>query len=391
MSSSLPTIWEKSSNNYLIGYNIQHSSAIESKVALFDLDHTIIKPSNNRRFSKTDSDWEFYNDSIISKLEYLYKNNYTIIIISNQKGLTNEPKIKEWKSKINKVFEFINFPITIYASLKDDIFRKPRIGFLTNFIKHDPDKSFYCGDAGNILNERIIENIKIPMDHSDSDLKFAINANLTFVHRDNFCFDKIEDNFCFDKIEDNLSLNKSNILKYPISYPIIVEGKYKFRPIKNQELVLMVGFQGSGKSFYCKRYANKYNYEIISQDKIRTKNKCLDLCNSLLKNNKSVIIDNTNPSLKIREEYIQIGKKNNVIIRCFYMKTSVELSKHNNIFRSIISDLVPVPSIAYNIYKKNFKTPTLNEGFDDVLEIDYVLYPKKIQADYIELYHQYLI
>ncbi|RLJ04795.1 MAG: hypothetical protein DRP14_02900, partial [Candidatus Aenigmatarchaeota archaeon] len=49
-------------------------------------------------------------------------------------------------------------------------------------------------------------------------------------------------------------------------YPIITTGKYKLHPPKilAPELIIMVGCQGSGKSYYARKFAKKYNYNIVT-------------------------------------------------------------------------------------------------------------------------------
>ena len=61
-----------------------------NKLALFDLDHTIIKPKNNKTFYKRDysGDWEYAFTSVRQKLRDISK-THNIYIITNQKVLRN--------------------------------------------------------------------------------------------------------------------------------------------------------------------------------------------------------------------------------------------------------------------------------------------------------------
>ena len=38
---------------------------IRQKIAAFDMDHTLVKPKNNRKFPKDENDWEWYNESVV--------------------------------------------------------------------------------------------------------------------------------------------------------------------------------------------------------------------------------------------------------------------------------------------------------------------------------------
>ena len=57
-----------------------------NKVACFDIDHTIIKPKNNRKFPRGKDDWVFYYDNIIvEKLKdrLLYMNKSMEHVLKN--------------------------------------------------------------------------------------------------------------------------------------------------------------------------------------------------------------------------------------------------------------------------------------------------------------------
>jgi DNA 3'-phosphatase len=68
----------------LIGKVIDVDVDVTEKVVAFDLDHTIIKPLNNKKFSKSYDDWDFAYPNIIEKLKMLEK-DYKIVFLSNQR------------------------------------------------------------------------------------------------------------------------------------------------------------------------------------------------------------------------------------------------------------------------------------------------------------------
>jgi bifunctional polynucleotide phosphatase/kinase len=133
----------------------------------------------------------------------------------------------------------------------------------------------------------------------------------------------------------------------------------------------MVGSQGSGKSTFAKKLKNNFEYCIINQDELKTMPKCLKYAIEQIKNNKSIVIDMTNPSIEKRKIWIDLAKEHKYTCRIAIMKTPLELAKHNNMYRSMINGTDHVPDIAYNMYKKNFVQPTKDEGVSDILEIDY--------------------
>ena len=62
------------------------------------------------------------------------------------------------------------------------------------------------------------------------------------------------------------------------------------------ELVVMVGWPGSGKSTIAQRFMVPKGYVWVNQDTMKTPAKCLKAVEEALANGKSVVVDNTNPS-----------------------------------------------------------------------------------------------
>jgi len=58
---------------------------------------------------------------------------------------------------------------------------------------------------------------------------------------------------------------------------------------------------------------------------LKTKEKCLKVAEEALKNKKSVVIDNTNPSAADRALYINLAKKYSVPVRCFFFECEKDM------------------------------------------------------------------
>jgi bifunctional polynucleotide phosphatase/kinase len=341
---------------YIVGTNGVVVLDGNSKIAAFDLDGTIIKPTNNKKFSDTDSDWDFYSDNVISKLVNLHKNNYNIVIVTNQNGIgLGKVEYNTWIRKLDKIANILNIPLVVLAGINNDKYRKPNTTLWDEHIKCNIDNSFYCGDAGGLV-KRKINNLQIPKDFSDSDLKFALNIGVKFVHRDEFIYD----------IKQNITVN------YPFKFENLKLGKYTFSP-NHHEMIIMVGLPGSGKSFYATKYICAHKeYKYINQDILKTSSKCIKMCETELKNNNSVVIDNTNSNKKSRQKYIEIAKKYNIKYKCIKFTTDINLAKHNNYYRNANFDVKLVPDIAYNMYNKYYDEPSLKEGFYIIDSIDFI-------------------
>jgi bifunctional polynucleotide phosphatase/kinase len=91
--------------------------------------------------------------------------SFTIVVISNQGGITLKPdtkmpkahqsKAESFKTKVSAVFSQLDIPISIYAATEKDIYRKPRTGMWTELLEDneinpadlDLKNSVFVGDA----------------------------------------------------------------------------------------------------------------------------------------------------------------------------------------------------------------------------------------------------
>jgi bifunctional polynucleotide phosphatase/kinase len=358
--------------NYMVG-KTSNVNIKNGKIAAFDLDDTLIKTKSGKDFSIDEFDWEMYDKSIVEKLNKLSKDDYNLVIISNQMGISKgKVTIEALKNKIDHIVNFIKLDFTVICAFNDDNFRKPRTK-MWDFILGNVSNSFYCGDAGG-LAKRNINNKSIDKDFSDTDLKFAKNIGLKFIHRDEFVY--------------NIQYNDNTYkLDYPISFEKLSYGaNYDFKP-NHPEVILNVGLPASGKSHFTLN-AIKHNYEHINQDTLKTAKKCINVTESALKLNKSVIIDNTNLTKENRKVFIELANKYKIKCRCFIFTTPVEICKHNSYFRNYITngEVSPIPNIVYNMMKKKYIKPEINEGFYEINEVNFSL---NLSDSAKELYKKY--
>lgn len=157
------------------------------------------------------------------------------------------------------------------------------------------------------------------------------------------------------------------------------KSNYHFTP-KENEMIVMVGFPGSGKSYFVKKYILPHDYVHVNQDKCKTKAKCLKLINDTLDQNLSLVIDNTNLDKETRKSYLNLAKKHHYRTRVIYLDTPIEIAKHLNNVRHIYSNgaIPKINKIAYNFMKKNFSEPESSEKFDKIEKIKFSLDPQLI-------------
>lgn len=147
----------------------------------------------------------------------------------------------------------------------------------------------------------------------------------------------------------------------------------KINTIFKQEIIILVGSPASGKSTFCKNYLQ--NYIRINQDTLGTLKACENECEKGIKNKKSIVIDNTNRFIKNRKIWIDIGKKYNLPIRCFYFNNSKDLIFHLNMFRHLTdSTRIKIPTMVIHSYYKQLELPLISEGFNELVTIRFSLF-----------------
>ena len=96
-----------------------------SKIALFDMDGTLIVNKNGRRVI----DWEFFHPSVPLKLRELKEEGFRIMIASNQLGVSLEVvSASDLQKKIEDFTSHIGVEVTALLATKKDKFRKPEPG-----------------------------------------------------------------------------------------------------------------------------------------------------------------------------------------------------------------------------------------------------------------------
>jgi len=338
-----------------------------SRVYGFDIDDTIITPKSGKTFAQNAADWIFWNPVVPQKLLEFHQKGYKIVFFSNQGGIgTGKTDPADFKKKLNAVMAAIpGVPVQIYASTQNGKYRKPATGMWGMFAKGgnagvEPDLklSAYIGDAAGRAKGW---KAGCKKDFSDSDRKFAINLGVQFLTPDEFFLGEKPVAFTLEGADPKVWA-KDGPLYEPATAKLIAP---------TQELVIMVGYPGSGKSFFSvKELEGRGKYLRVNRDTLKTKEKCLKVAEEGLSTGSSVVIDNTNPDAETRGEYIALARKYKVPARAFVMQTSFDEAMHNNQFREIVSNgqHEHVPTMVYHMYKKKYVEPTTTEGFSEIVK-----------------------
>lgn len=335
--------------------NVRHPLfRFRKKIAAFDYDSTLVIPKSKSSFAKNPDDWMWLRPNVVNILQKYYDDNFAIVIFTNQS--------KTFKAEqIRHVLDSTNIPYMAYI-IFDKTLKKPNPYSFnmfspptsTGMTRFDPVSSFYCGDA-----------LGRSCDFAASDKDFAINSGLRFVSPETI-------------------------------FPFAPRINLPLTPQLAQEIIVMVGYPGSGKSTYAKQITSPNGatvgslrildvmrdrcawrhsqigqpttngrtvsrYELMNGDELKTGVKIIKAATIALDLGLSVVVDATNSTKKKRALYIELARRYNSKIRVIHANTSLVESMYYNCMRP-----KPIPKIAYYVYRKHFVEPHLDEGFDEV-------------------------
>ena len=392
------TEWKKDeSSNGLLFYCNPEKLYNCKNIACFDLDWTIIRPEIGKKFPISIDDWGFAYK--MDKLRHYYKNGYKIVIMSNQKGsysgkgsFTFEDFQKRWFN----IQELLKVQAYILVAPLDDLNRKPLYGMwefmeknLNGDLKINYVNSFYIGDACGR-----------PTDHSECDIKFAINCGLNFKTPEEFFEDSTK--FPFEELKLNLrgfnprkyledfnqTENQTNIIENNLkswkNIKDVLEGNFENIKVR---LIILVGSPASGKTTLSQKILDLNSsckaprtWNIYSLDNEGSKKKMANKLSIVLKEtSKCCIIDATNGKLEMRNEWIKIAKDidENIDVVCIYINIEKEITLHLNDIRGLKKIINPdypfkeVPKVAIHTFWKHFIEPTKDENFSSIIKLDF--------------------
>ena len=368
------TVIFKAFNNFLPG---------KKKLLSFDLDDTLItfgKSGKSKSPNKTkDTPYKFTFDlnKVKSKLDEYQKNDFIFAIFSNQNGITQgHIKESDFKDKIDKIFsQELKYPIITFFAKEKDFYRKPCVGMFDLFTKKfnenaplDLSECIYVGDAAGRKKSSTYKR----NDFSNSDYKFALNCGLKFLTPEEFFLGEKSTYPAINNTLHDLDKNNNDHIKYDVSP-------------NHKEAIIFIGSPGSGKSNFCENNLTPKGYIRINQDTLKTRQKVIKCLEENLKAGNKVVIDSTNPEKNGRKEYIKICKNYGYYVRAFNFLVSKDLAMHLNNLRTINKNRKHlsgyVNAIPIHTFFKNYEEPEKNEGFDDIVEVNFIPGPFENEED----------
>lgn len=168
----------------------------------------------------------------------------------------------------------------------------------------------------------------------------------------------------------------------------------------NKEIVIIMGFQGAGKSSLVKQYEDK-GYTRANRDEMGGSLNALNMKveGLMRKGVDKFVLDNTYGTKMARFEVLELAKRNGFLVKCVWLMTKLEDAQFNVCSRilnkfvmneqnppavnailgpngsKLIRDPANIPSIAIYAYKKNFEKPEMSEGFSEIEKVEFVRKP----------------
>jgi len=276
-------------------------------LAIFDLDHTLIKPNDGRPFPKSADDWQWLRDCVPSVVARYHEEGYKVVIVSDQ------TKQKPWKfemiTNVTNIMKALNVPIKLIVAT-ESFDRKPNPKLFKQEFpgKLDP-RSFFCGDAAGR-----------PKDWSGKDRDFALNIGVQFITpEDMFPLASDVDEF---KMQENLTY-----------------------------VIIMVGYPSSGKTTWAKTIA-------IDHECIPSSDRLLKIAEALYaQGRRKLIFDACHASISSRAAYIKWATDYNLSISIAWRDVPIDVAMEYNKSSNRI-----LPAVSFYTFRKRFEAPTSDEA-----------------------------
>ncbi len=130
------------------------------------------------------------------------------------------------------------------------------------------------------------------------------------------------------------------------------------------EVVLLVGLQGSGKSTFYRTYYAR-THILVSKDLFRNhrrpRRRQMQLVEEALQEGRSVVVDNTNPTIDDRAPLIALARRHGADVVGVFFLPQLDTCLERNRRRT---GRGRVPDKALYITLKRLRPPTCDEGFD---------------------------
>lgn len=288
--------------------------ATTGKLAIFDLDWTLIRPvwGNFPKFPRDAHDFEILPNRRES-LQSLLDSGYALAGLTNQHWKPDQIPVA--LQRIQNFVTELNLPMVIFVALGKDQYRKPEPGMwsLITQIFGETTEAFYVGDAAGR-----------PTDFDNVDRLWAQNVGIPFSTPEEF---------------------------FPALIPPIPSGKI---------LAVLMGPPASGKSTFYQNHLSPAGYVHVSQDVCKTREKTLRRAEEVLRSGVPAAIDNTNGSQAKRQDFYDLASKYGYAVVLYYLVRNGEAanSVRTGDPNAAGFNAKKVPAVTYATYYRDLVLPT---------------------------------
>lgn len=365
--SSKERVWLQQDTCY---YSLMENKT-NAPYILFDYDDTLCEKFTSNLL-----------DNVKHTLLQLEK-THNICIFTNQmgisKGKNTHQHLRELLDDFTKAVDHIS--INIFYAINDDNYRKPMTGMYQLFtaLLKPPKVLYYCGDAGGRKN-----------DFSIGDLYFANNCNLVFTTPEEIFNGGKPSKHLAEKQLKSLQLYKEDIWLngtlqnprsiIPIKHLNEIKTSINVDITDNKKiLIIMVGGQAIGKSTLTHYLSNQYKLGIIDADTQKTMSKMKKIFTNYSEDDEynGIVIDNTNPMIKTRKEWIDMVDNKLWKTMIIFFDIPKEICIHLTKYRLFFGGS-KIPSVAIHKYYKNLEIPSKKE-VDDFYILNNSIYNSEIE------------
>ena len=317
-------------------------------IAGFDFDHTLTRPRNGKLFSKDAEDWEWTSPAIPEILR-AYCQTHRVVVFTNQTW-TNPEKAEMKIRQLTESLGSLQLPLLVVAA-RDKERRKPSPWmwqWVTGERAWSREGSFFVGDAGGR-----------PGEWADSDRAFAEAVGVRFLYPQEI----------FGGAPAAGTTQDPRAVVAAVAAAVAALPQYE----GPQEIILLVGFPGSGKSTVAAALAKRWStHQVVSGDALKTPAKIRTAARAILQAGGSPVIDATNGTVERRAEMIALAREHrtDVGVRCLWVRTELEESVRRDAQRAMNTGVKPIPRVAFYTYRKRFVPPCSAEGYWAVEVID---------------------
>ena len=361
--------WVEETPTLLVYTGGELASMGYERVVAFDMDDTLIGIKSGKKFPTGRSDWKWLFGAPEKLRAEHARGDTKLVVFTNQLGVGKKGRDRAKEAaltgKVADLVAELGVPVQVFMAIGEDRHRKPGTGMWETMVaKYNCGvqpclaDSLYVGDAAG--RPAAPGRAK---DFSCSDRKFAFNVGVPFQTPEEYFEGAAPGPFDWEA-PDLAKLEAASAA---------AAAEDPFTPAEGQEMVLLVGFPGCGKSTFARECLVPRGYVHVNRDTLKTPAKCLAATEAALKGGKSVVVDNTNPSASARAVYVNAAKAHKVPVRCVHFDVPEDVANHLNYYRERLGTSPHVPRIAYAVFKKQYEAPALSEGFTTIIERPLVL------------------